>query len=309
MPELPDILAYLEALQARIVGQPLERVRIASPFVLRSVDPPIEAVRDRRVLALRRLGKRIVIGLEHELFLVLHLMIAGRLHWKPTGAKIPGRIGLAAFDFPSGTLLLTEAGSKKRASLHLVRGGDALRDHLRRDPPPGAPVSRATDAGPHGGRGQSALPGHARHPLRVERAALPPGEGRVPGTGHGISGRHGRPWALREPVPRLRVADPADRLRGERNELLRPMPDRGEAVGGPGPVTASEAGLAEDTRRARRPWHSQPMNVRRWTPRVPDGAATQVRAATKGATRSPDAAGPSEPAHRRKVLGTLAVFG
>jgi len=129
MPELPDILAYLEALQPRIVGQPLERVRIASPFFLRSVDPPIEAVRDRRVLALRRLGKRIVIGLEHELFLVLHLMIAGRLHWKPTGAKIPGRIGLAAFDFPSGTLLLTEAGSKKRASLHLVRGGDALRDH------------------------------------------------------------------------------------------------------------------------------------------------------------------------------------
>ncbi len=129
MPELPDILAYLEALQPRIVGQTLERVRIASPFVLRSVDPPIEAVRDRRVLALRRLGKRIVIGLEHELFLVLHLMIAGRLHWKPTGAKIPGRIGLAAFDFPSGTLLLTEAGSKKRASLHLVRGGDALRDH------------------------------------------------------------------------------------------------------------------------------------------------------------------------------------
>lgn len=129
MPELPDILAYLEALQPRIVGQPLERVRIASLFVLRSVDPPIEAVRDRRVLALRRLGKRIVIGLEHELFLVLHLMIAGRLHWKPTGAKIPGRIGLAAFDFPSGTLLLTEAGSKKRASLHLVRGGDALRDH------------------------------------------------------------------------------------------------------------------------------------------------------------------------------------
>ncbi|MBI1951311.1 MAG: hypothetical protein HYS34_08115, partial [Acidobacteria bacterium] len=95
------------------------------------VDPPIEAVRDRRVLALRRLGKRIVIGLEHELFLVLHLMIAGRLHWKPAGAKNPGKLGLAAFDFETGTLLLTDAGSKRRASLHLVRGEESLRSFER----------------------------------------------------------------------------------------------------------------------------------------------------------------------------------
>jgi formamidopyrimidine-DNA glycosylase len=126
MPELPDIVIYLEALEQRIVGQPLERVRIVSPFVLRSVDPPIAAAEGRRVVGLRRLGKRIVWVLEDDLFLVVHLMIAGRLRWKPAGTKPPGRIGLAAFDFPSGTLLLTEAGSKRRASLLLVRGEAAL---------------------------------------------------------------------------------------------------------------------------------------------------------------------------------------
>ncbi len=126
MPELPDIVVYLEALERRIVGQPLERVRIVSPFVLRSVDPPIAAAEGRRVAGLRRLGKRIVWVLEDDLFLVMHLMIAGRLRWKPAGAKPPGRIGLAAFDFPSGTLLLTEAGSKRRASLLLLRGEAAL---------------------------------------------------------------------------------------------------------------------------------------------------------------------------------------
>jgi len=126
MPELPDIVVYLEALEQRILGQPLERVRIVSPFVLRSVDPPIAAAEGRRVVGLRRLGKRIVWVLEDDLFLVVHLMIAGRLRWKPAGTKPPGRIGLAAFDFPSGTLLLTEAGSKRRASLLLVRGEAAL---------------------------------------------------------------------------------------------------------------------------------------------------------------------------------------
>lgn len=129
MPELPDIVVYLEALQSRIVGQPVQQIRLVSPFVLRTTDPPIAEACGRRVLALRRLGKRIVIGLEGELFLVLHLMIAGRLHWKRAGAKIPGRVGLAAFDFPPGTLLLTEAGSKRRASLHLVRGEGALQNH------------------------------------------------------------------------------------------------------------------------------------------------------------------------------------
>src|SRR5580765_8898472 len=120
MPELPDVAVYIEALEARIAGATLERVRLASPFLLRSVDPPIGEVTNRRVTGLRRLGKRIVIGLEGDLFVMLHLMIAGRLHWKPPGAKLPGKIGLAAFRFATGTLTLTEAGSKKRASLHLV---------------------------------------------------------------------------------------------------------------------------------------------------------------------------------------------
>lgn len=129
MPELPDILVYLDALEPRIVGQPLLRVRLASPFVLRSVDPSLQAVVGQTVRGLRRLGKRIVVDLQEELFLIVHLMIAGRLHWKGVGARIPGKVGLAAFDFPSGTLLLTEAGSTRRASLHVVRGERALVDH------------------------------------------------------------------------------------------------------------------------------------------------------------------------------------
>jgi formamidopyrimidine-DNA glycosylase len=126
MPELPDIAAYITALEARILGQPLERVRLASVFLLRTVDPPLSAVEDRTVRALRRIGKRIAIGVEGDLWLVLHLMIAGRLHWKPPQAKLTGRNALAAFDFPTGSLILTEAGSKRRASLHVLRGEDAL---------------------------------------------------------------------------------------------------------------------------------------------------------------------------------------
>src|SRR6476661_6580243 len=126
MPELPDVVVYLEALERRIVSQPLERVRIMRPFVLRSVDPPVAEAEGRRVVGLRRMGKRIVWALEGGLFLVIHLMIAGRLRWRPSGAKPPGRIGLAAFDFPGSTLLLTEAGSKRRASIHLVRGEEML---------------------------------------------------------------------------------------------------------------------------------------------------------------------------------------
>ena len=127
MPELPDIEVYTEALAARVLRQPLQRVRIATPFLLRSAHPPIGEVEGRTVLAVRRLGKRIVFALDGELFLVLHLMIAGRLHWKEPGARPPGRVGLAAFDFPTGTLVLTEAGTKRRAALHLVRGEAALR--------------------------------------------------------------------------------------------------------------------------------------------------------------------------------------
>jgi formamidopyrimidine-DNA glycosylase len=131
MPELPDIEAYLTALSPRLLGQPLEAVRLRSPFVLRSVSPrPAEAV-GKKVAELRRIGKRIALGMEtapeEPLFLVLHLMVAGRLHWKDRGAAVPGRYGLLAFDFPGGTLLFTEAGTKKRASLTLVRGEQALR--------------------------------------------------------------------------------------------------------------------------------------------------------------------------------------
>lgn len=126
MPELPDIVAYVEALEARIVGQPLERVRIASPSLLRTADPTLAQVEGHFVRALRRVGKRIAVGLDGDLWLVLHLMIAGRLHWRPRDAKLAGRRSLAAFDFPNGTLVLTEAGSKRRASLHVVHGEQAL---------------------------------------------------------------------------------------------------------------------------------------------------------------------------------------
>src|SRR5271169_634512 len=127
MPELPDIAAYLHALESRIVGQPLERVRLASVFLLRTVDPPMQEVEGRTVRELRRIGKRIAIGVDGDLWLVLHLMIAGRLHWRPAGAKLGGRQNLAAFDFPNGSLLLTEAGAKRRASLHLLSGQEGLR--------------------------------------------------------------------------------------------------------------------------------------------------------------------------------------
>jgi formamidopyrimidine-DNA glycosylase len=127
MPELPDIVVYIERLRPRIDRQLLEQVRLANPFLLRTVEPPLSAIRGRRVTGIRRLGKRIVLALEPDFFLVLHLMIAGRLHWKLRGTKPPGKVGLAAFDFPGGTLILTEAGSKRRASLHLVRGEDGLR--------------------------------------------------------------------------------------------------------------------------------------------------------------------------------------
>ena len=126
MPELPDISAYLSALESRIVGQPLLRVRIAGAFLLRTAQPPLESVEGRAVRELRRIGKRIAIGLEGDLWLVLHLMIAGRLHWRGVDAKLAGRQNLAAFDFPNGSLVLTEAGSKRRASLHLFSGEAGL---------------------------------------------------------------------------------------------------------------------------------------------------------------------------------------
>ncbi len=133
MPELPDITVYVDALAQRIVGQPLTEVRLGTPFLLRTVDPPLEALIGRTALGVRRLGKRVVIELDGDLFIVIHLMIAGRLHWKATGAKAAkgGRGTLATFEFPTGTLTLTEAGTKRRASLHLVRGSAGLADFAR----------------------------------------------------------------------------------------------------------------------------------------------------------------------------------
>ncbi len=126
MPELPDVTVYVEALQKRILGQPLTALRLASPFVLRTVDPSPSDLAGKHVIDLTRMGKRIVIALEDDRFIVIHLMIAGRFKWLTKGAKVPGKVGLAAFDFPNGTLLLTEAGSKKRASLHLMRDRAAV---------------------------------------------------------------------------------------------------------------------------------------------------------------------------------------
>jgi formamidopyrimidine-DNA glycosylase len=127
VPEYPDVTVYLEALAPRVIGQPLEAVRVRGPALVRTAEPPLREATGKRVTALRRQGKRLVFVLEDDLFLVLHLMIAGRLHWKPRGAPVPGRVGLAAFDFPAGTLVLTEASPKKRAQLWLLRGEDAVR--------------------------------------------------------------------------------------------------------------------------------------------------------------------------------------
>jgi formamidopyrimidine-DNA glycosylase len=128
MPELPDIAIYIEALEQRILGQTLDRIRLGNPFLLRTAEPPISSAEGLKVTSIRRIGKRIVIGLQNDLWLVLHLMIAGRLHWRVAGAKAAGKISIAAFDFPNGTLVLTEAGSKRRASLHLLQGEDKLID-------------------------------------------------------------------------------------------------------------------------------------------------------------------------------------
>jgi formamidopyrimidine-DNA glycosylase len=142
MPELPDVTVYIEALERRIVGETLLGIRLASPFVLRTVQPRPAEMASRRVVALRRVGKRIVIALEGERFIVVHLMVAGRFRWLAQGAKVPGKIGLAAFDFTSGTLALTEAGSRRRASIHLLAGEDALRAL----DPGGTDVMAATEA-------------------------------------------------------------------------------------------------------------------------------------------------------------------
>ena len=131
MPELPDIVVYIERLEARLIGTQLERIRLASPWVLRTFEPPVSVVDGKRVTGLRRIGKRIVLELEADLFVVIHLMVAGRLRWRDHGAAIPKKRGLAAFDFEPGTVLFTEEGTKKRASIHIVRGEDGLAEHDR----------------------------------------------------------------------------------------------------------------------------------------------------------------------------------
>ncbi len=129
MPELPDITIYIEALEARLLNQPLEKIRLASPFLLRSFEPPMGSAERKKIIGFQRIGKRIVFALEDDFFLVFHLMITGRFHWKKRGIAVPRKYGHAAFDFPTGTLLLTEMGTKKRASLHLVKGRENLADH------------------------------------------------------------------------------------------------------------------------------------------------------------------------------------
>lgn len=141
MPELPDITIYIEALSARILGRELQRVRVANPFLVRTFEPPLEAAFGETVREIRRLGKRIALGFDDELWIVLHLMIAGRLHWKPPAAKLAGKYHLAAFDFEQGTLLFTEAGSKRRASIYVVRGAEALAAHQ----PPGIDLFASTE--------------------------------------------------------------------------------------------------------------------------------------------------------------------
>ncbi len=131
MPELPDIVVYIECLEARVLGEQLERIRLASPWVLRTFDPPVSTVDGRRVVQIRRIGKRIVLGLEDELFVVIHLMVAGRLRWRDGGSAIPKKRGLAAFDFSTGTVLFTEEGTRKRASIHVAQGEEALIEHDR----------------------------------------------------------------------------------------------------------------------------------------------------------------------------------
>src|SRR5439155_1592077 len=203
MPELPDVVLYIEALEPRLRGARLERVRLLSPFVLRSVDPPLAAAAGRAVSGLRRLGKRIVIGLDGDLFLLLHLMIAGRLHWRPAGARPPGKIGLAALDFSTGTLVLTEAGTKRRAAIPLVPGEEGVRAH---DP------------------GGLEVPGADRAALRCSASSTPRtrrttarGARRAAGSSptarsHDCSGRTGRRRSRSWRSKRLRAAREDDRL-------------------------------------------------------------------------------------------------
>ena len=291
MPELPDIAAYITALDQRIVGKPLEHVRLASPFLLRTVEPPIASVEGRRVCDLRRIGKRIAIGVEDDLWLVLHLMIAGRLHWRVAGAKLAGRNQLAAFDFPDGSLVLTEAGSRRRASLHVLQGKESLRSidpggidvfasdlasfqdaltaenrTLKRaltDPRIVSGIGNAySDEILHTAQLSPITLTHKLTPaewgrlfdatrstlqrwieqLRTEASTKFPEKVTAFRKDMAVHGRYG------QPCPSMRRNHTAHSLRRQRNQLLRPLPDRREGAGGPQSFASVRRRLAPHTR-------------------------------------------------------------
>ena len=292
MPELPDIVVYLEALERRVLGQTLTGVRIASPSVLRTFDPPYDAAAGQRVEGLRRVGKRLVFEFPDELFMVIHLMIAGRLRWSAPGASIPRKVGLAAMDFEEGTLVLTEQGTRKRAGLWVLKGEDALAAEDRGGIEPlemtleemtealqreNRTVKRAlTDPRLFSGIGNAYSDeilwtrlSHHPHPVDDRRGARATPQGdprlaeRLDGEAAGRSGggmaresdgvpsRHGGPRQVRRAVPPMRVPCAADRVRRQRDQLLRHLPNGRASFGGPLPVAAVEGRLAQVDRRAR----------------------------------------------------------
>jgi formamidopyrimidine-DNA glycosylase len=282
MPELPDIAAYISALEPRIVAQPIERVRLASPFLLRTAQPPLTTVETRTVRELRRIGKRIAIGVDGELWLVLHLMIAGRQHWRPAGTKLSGRQNLAAFDFPSGSLVLTEGGSKHRASLHVLAGEQGLRSvdpggievftsdcnsfraaltaenrTLKRaltDPRLVSGIGNAySDEILHAAQLSPIAFTHKLEAHEWERPAARGGGSRFSRKSNRISQRYGGSWTLWRTLFEVWRKDSANSLRGQRNELLRSMPNRWESSCGSRFVPAVAIGLATNARRPRSP--------------------------------------------------------
>ena len=292
MPELPDIVVYIEALEKRILGQTLERVRLASPFLLRTVDPPLRAVEGQTVRELRRIGKRIAVGVDGDLWLVLHLMIAGRLHWRERGVKVSRPRGLAAFDFPNGSLLFTEAGSKKRASLHVVRGDAGL----QKLDPGGLEVLDAdlenfaaaltrenhtlkrslTDPRTFSGIGnaysdeilfearlspvaltQKLKPEEIQRLFEATRTTLlrwvdelrVRNRRQIPRKGYRVSPGYGGAWPLQGGVPAMRRTDSTNPVCGQRNQLLRQLPDRRKAAGRSRTLAADARRLAQDAGR------------------------------------------------------------
>jgi len=291
LPELPDIAAYISALESRIVGQPVERVRLTSPFLLRTAQPPVTSVEGRVVRKLRRIGKRIAIGVAGDLWLVLHLMIAGRLHWRTPKAKLAGRQNLASFDFPNGSLVLTEAGTKHRASLHVLTGEEGLRsvdpggiDTFTSDlgsfrealTAENRTLKRAlTDPRLVSGIG-NAYSDEILHTAQLSPVALThklvPQEWErlfaatrytlelwvdrlradsLSRGGDRVSQGNGSAWTLWRALPEVRRKNSTDSLRGQRNELLCPMPNGWKSSCGSRFVPGIAIGLAAHARGTR----------------------------------------------------------